>query len=133
MILTPTSNFPRWDRRTKRKLTAMMILFSPTLLNGVTLLDPFKSLNLLDQRLLQTRNIFFNLLFPEALSIEIATQTNNKHGSIQTKIGTQPIQRKSRLLLPNIGIQIVVGVLQPLSQDMYWYKDKLKIIKNKTQ
>jgi hypothetical protein len=76
MILTPTSNFPRWDRPTKRKLTAMMILFSPTLLNGVTLLDPFKSLNLLDQRLLQTGNIFFNLLFPEALSIEIATQTN---------------------------------------------------------
>ena len=52
---------------------------------------------------------------------------------MQTKIGTQPIQRKSRLLLPNIGIQIVMGVLQPPAQDMYWYKDKLKIIKNKTQ
>ena len=52
MILTPTLNFPRWDRRTKRKMTAMLILFSLTLLNGVTLLDPFKSLNLWDQRLL---------------------------------------------------------------------------------
>ena len=50
---------------------------------------------------------------------------------MQTKIGTQPIQRKSRLLLPNIGIQIVMGVLQPPAQDMYWYKDKLKIIKIK--
>ena len=38
-----------FDRRTKRKLTAMLILFSPTLLNGVTLLDPFKSLSLWDQ------------------------------------------------------------------------------------
>jgi hypothetical protein len=26
-----------------------------------------------------------------------------------------------------------MGVLQPPAQDMYWYKDKLKIIKNKTQ
>jgi hypothetical protein len=50
----------------------------------------------------------------------------------QTKIGTQPIQRKSRLLLPNIGIQIVMGVLQPSAQDMYWYKDKLlKLLKIK--
>jgi hypothetical protein len=24
-----------------------------------------------------------------------------------------------------IGIQIVMGVLQPPAQDMYWYKDKL--------
>jgi hypothetical protein len=80
-------------------------------------------------------------LFLEALSIEIATQTNkyaqNFVGSTlrqhQTKIGTQPIQRKSRLLLPNIGIQIVMGVLQPPAQDIYWYKDKIKIIKNKTQ
>ena len=38
-----------FDRRTKRKLTVVLILFSPTLLNGVTLLDPFKSLNLWDQ------------------------------------------------------------------------------------
>ena len=44
-------DFLRWDHRTKRKLTAMMIRFSPTLLNGVTTLDPFKSLNLLDQSL----------------------------------------------------------------------------------
>ena len=46
---------------------------------------------------------FFNLLFPEALSVEIATQTNEyarKHiEATPTKIGTQPIQRNSRLLL----------------------------------
>ena len=84
------------------------------------------------------REIYFKLLFPEALSIEIATQTNKyarKHIDLrqhQTKIGTQPIQRKSRLLLPNIGIQIVMGVLQPPAQDMYWYKDKLlKLLKTK--
>ena len=84
------------------------------------------------------REIYFKLLFPEALSIEIATQTNKyarKHIDLrrhQTKIGTQPIQRKSRLLLPNIGIQIVIGALQPPAQDMYWYKDKLlKLLKTK--
>jgi hypothetical protein len=51
------------------------------------------------------REIYFlNILIPEALSIEIATQTNEyalKHieqlRKHQTKIGTQPMQRKSRL------------------------------------
>ena len=38
-----------FDRRTKRKLTGILILFSPTLLNGLTLLDPFKSMNLWNQ------------------------------------------------------------------------------------
>jgi hypothetical protein len=69
--------------------------------------------------------------------LKLLLKQTSMHGSTlrqhQTKIGTLPIQRKSRLLLPNIGIQIVMGVLQPPAQDMYWYKDKLKIIKNKTQ
>jgi hypothetical protein len=44
--------FSEIDRRTTRKLTAMTILFSPTLLNGGTLLDPFKSLNVRDVHVL---------------------------------------------------------------------------------
>jgi hypothetical protein len=51
------------------------------------------------------REIYFlNILIPEALSIEIATQTNEytwKHieqlRQHQAKIGTHPMQRKSRL------------------------------------
>jgi hypothetical protein len=68
-------------------------------------------------------------LFPEALSIEIATQTNKygrKHIEATPSKNWYPTNpKKIRLLLLNIGIQIVMGVLQAPAQDMYWYKDKL--------
>ena len=107
----------------------MLILFSQTLLNGVTLLDPFKSLNSWDQRLMENNKreiYFFNLLFPEALSVEIATQTNEyirKHIEATPNKNWYPTNPEEIKAL--IGIQIVMGVLQPPAQDMYWYKDKL--------
>ena len=85
---------------------------------------------------------FFNLLFPEALSIEIATLTNEyarkhieatpflffcidlhcleHHFYNKNWYPTNPEEIKAL-----IGIQIVLGVIQPPAQDMYWYKDKL--------
>jgi hypothetical protein len=69
---------------------------------------------------------FFNLLFPEALSVEIATQTNEyirKHIEATPNKNWYPTNPEEIKAL--IGIQIVMGVLQPPAQDMYWYKDKL--------
>ena len=85
---------------------------------------------------------FFNLLFPETLSIEIATLTNEyarkhieatpflffcidlhcleHHFYNKNWYPTNPEEIKAL-----IGIQIVIGVLHPPAQDMYWYKDKL--------
>ena len=131
MILTPTSNFPRWDRPTKskRKLTAMLILFSPTLLNGVTLLDPFKLLNLRDQRLLWriTSEKYIFLIFVPGSIVNWNCYSNKRvrteaHWGNTNKnwYPTNPDEIKAL-----IGIQIVMGVLQPPSQDVYWYKDKL--------
>jgi hypothetical protein len=65
-------------------------------------------------------------LFPEALSIEIAIQTNEyarKHIEATPNKNWYPTNPKEIKAL--IGIQIVMGVLQCLAQDMYWYKDKL--------
>jgi hypothetical protein len=61
-------------------------------------------------------------LFPEALSIEIATQTNEyvrKHIEATPNKNWYPSNPEEIKVL--IGIQIVMGVLQPPSQD----KDKL--------
>jgi hypothetical protein len=69
---------------------------------------------------------FFNLLFPEALSIEIATKTNEytrKHIEATPNKKWYPTNPEEIKAL--IGIQIVLGVIQPPAQDMYWYKDKL--------
>ena len=62
---------------------------------------------------------FFNLLFPKALSIEIATQTNEyarKHIEATLNINWYPTNPEEIKAL--IGIQIVMGVLQPSAQDM---------------
>ena len=70
------------------------------------------------------REIYF-LIFcsRKHCQLKLLLKQISTHGSTlrqhQTKIGTQPIQRKSRLLLPNIGIQIVMDVLQPPAQDIY--------------
>jgi hypothetical protein len=69
---------------------------------------------------------FFNLLFPEALSIEIATQTNEyawKHIEATPNKNWYPTNPEEIKAL--IGIQIVMSILQPPAQGMYWYKDKL--------
>ena len=71
-------------------------------------------------------------MFPEALSIEIATLTNEyarKH--IETTPNKNWYPTNPEEIKALIGIQIAMGVLQPPAQDMYWYKDKLKIIKIK--
>ena len=68
----------------------------------------------------------FKLLFPVALSIEIAIQTNEyaqKHIEATPNKNWYPTNPKEIKAL--IGIQIVMGVLQSPAQDMYWYKDKL--------
>jgi hypothetical protein len=69
---------------------------------------------------------FFNLLFPETLSIEIATKTNEytrKHIEATPNKNWYPTNPEEIKAL--IGIQIVLGVIQPPAEDMYWYKDKL--------
>jgi hypothetical protein len=63
---------------------------------------------------------FFNLLFPEALSIEIATRTNEyirKHIEATPNKNWYPTNPEE--------IKALIGIQQPPAQDMYWYKDKL--------
>jgi hypothetical protein len=69
---------------------------------------------------------FFNLLFPEALLIEIATQTNEyaqKQFEAAPNKNWYPTNAEEIKAL--IGVQIVMGVLPAPAQDMYWFKDKL--------
>jgi hypothetical protein len=67
-------------------------------------------------------------LFLEALSTEIATQTNEyvrKHIEATPNKNWYPTNPEPEVIKALIGIQIVMGVLQTPAQDMYWYKDKL--------
>ena len=65
-------------------------------------------------------------MFPEALLIEIATQTNEyaqKQFEAAPNKNWYPTNAEEIKAL--IGVQIVMGVLPAPAQDMYWFKDKL--------
>jgi hypothetical protein len=47
------------------------------------------------------------------------------HQHIETTPNKNWYPTKPEEIKALIGIQIVMGVLQPPAQDMYWYKDKL--------
>ena len=72
-------------------------------------------------------------MFPEALSIEIATQANKyawKHAN-KNWYPTNPEEMKA--LIAQYWYSNCHGCSTIPAQEMYWYKDTVKIIKNKTQ